>query len=111
MGETLEMACRLTSPDLAKRLDDLRTGLFSQVVAVDWQPDGATFRFPQSDEMVNDLLDFVRFERQCCPFLDFSLAFAAGEPDARLTLSSMATGGETFIRQTFGPLIPKDFPG
>lgn len=113
MGEELEMACRLTSPDLARRLDDPRTGLVAQVAAVDWHSEGATFRFPHTDAVADDLLDFTRIERQCCPFLDFSLALPGSAPEARLTLTSTVTGGATFICQTFGPLtrFPGDFSG
>ena len=107
MGESLEIACRLTSPDLARRLDELRSGLLSRVLAVDWLPEGAKFDLPHTDETANDLLDFVRYERQCCPFLDFTVTLPAAGTIAQLTLTSSAPGGAQFVRQTFGPLLPE----
>ena len=102
-----ELACRLTSPDLAQRLDQLRTGLFAQVETVTWDETRAEFTFSQTDSMVDALLDFVRGERLCCPFLTYTLTLPADEPHARLRLASNTPEGGVFIRQTFGTLIPK----
>ena len=40
--------------------------------------DGYVFEFPGSAEWAEKLVDFVNFERVCCPFFAFDLAF---EPD------------------------------
>lgn len=41
---------------------------------------GYAFRFPGSWEYAERILDVVRYERKCCPFLTFEVAF---EPEAR----------------------------
>ncbi len=102
-----ELACRLTSPELAQRLDDLRTGLFDRVESVTWDDASAVFTFSQTDTVVDDLLDFVRGERQCCPFLTYTLTLPADQSRLMLRLSSDSPEGGTFIRQTFGPLVSK----
>jgi hypothetical protein len=67
------LACRLTAPDLARRLDDIRTGLLAKVARVEAIEEGYRLAFPNTDEIADALIDFVRFERQCCPFVDFGV--------------------------------------
>lgn len=41
---------------------------------------GYAFRFPASWDWVERVFEFVRYERKCCPFLTFEIAF---EPEER----------------------------
>lgn len=75
------IACRLTTPELAARLEEIRAGLLSQVESVERTDAGYRLRLPNTDPNADAVLDFVRFERQCCPFLDFQVTIPA-EPRA-----------------------------
>lgn len=41
---------------------------------------GYAFRFPAAWDDAERIFDFVRYERKCCPFLSFEIAF---EPEER----------------------------
>jgi len=38
---------------------------------------GYAYRFPSDDEWLNELMNLVRLERQCCPFLTFRISAEA----------------------------------
>lgn len=94
------VACRLTTPELAARLAELRSGLLAQVTSVSRLTDGIRLALSATDDLVEDSLEFIRFERQCCPFLGFAISL---QPDAAL-FSLDITGpaeAQTFITDTF----------
>lgn len=70
----LPVACSLSTDDLRRRGDDLRA-LFAHAVAASEYPDGYGFAFPSEESEARALLDFVVFERACCPFFTFALTF------------------------------------
>src|SRR5699024_7806043 len=67
------IACSLEDAELKERLDHLRTGLFSRTNAVQKEGNGFRFSFDASDDRVASVLEFIRLERECCPFLTFRL--------------------------------------
>ena len=67
------LACTLSSPDLAQRLAAIRSGLLAEVECAQMIESGYRLEFPNMSDIANALLDFIRFERQCCPFVDFGL--------------------------------------
>ncbi len=71
------IACRLTTPELAARLEEIRAGLLSRVESVERTDAGYRLRLSNTDEIAASVLDFVRYERQCCPFLDFQVTIPA----------------------------------
>ncbi len=71
------IACRLTTPELAARLEEIRAGLLSRVESVERTDVGYRLRLSNTDEIAASVLDFVRYERQCCPFLDFQVTILA----------------------------------
>lgn len=95
-----QIACRLTAPDLAERLNTIRTGLLARVERIEPIPSGYRLQFANSDDLAADVLDFVRFERQCCPFLTFDLRL----PELPLPIHLELTGpanAQDFIQVTF----------
>src|SRR5947209_3732187 len=76
----LPIACRLTEQELVKRREELDDGgIFKGVQQVQELADGYAFRYPADGDWVKKLVDFITFERVCCPFFTFELAF---EPDS-----------------------------
>src|SRR5207237_400560 len=74
----LPIACKLSEAARATRGDEV-SDLFGASEGVSEIEDGYALRFPVSEEMVGKLTAFVLFERVCCPFLTFELAFEPGE--------------------------------
>ncbi len=100
MGNEPQIACRLTAPELAVRLNDIRTSLLAIVERVDAIDSGYRLELPNSDEIAESVLDFVRFERQCCPFLGFGVTLPAEPQPIHLELTGPDNAQE-FIRVTF----------
>ena len=67
------LACELSSPELQRR----KTGLLAVVRdhATTLRPSGAglVLEFPDSPSILADILELVRLESACCPFLRFDL--------------------------------------
>jgi hypothetical protein len=68
-----ELSCTLTSAELQKRKTDVLSVLKSKILERKELPDGYSFRFANSDEMIDLLTDFIKSERQCCDFFNFSI--------------------------------------
>ena len=79
--------CKLPSDELRARLDEMRTRLLEEVVAIDELDDGYRLWFERSSDRLRELAAFVDSESQCCPFFDFAI-FLRGEADVvALTLT------------------------
>lgn len=81
----LPIACSLTADELSQRGEELDT-LFARAVDARERPDGYSFAFPAAPAEARTLLDFVLFERACCPFFTFSLAFPSPHTTVWLTV-------------------------
>lgn len=66
------IACRLTGDAYESRRQTVEA-LLAQALESRTLPDGVAFRFPGGLAMESALLDFVRSERECCPFFTFEL--------------------------------------
>jgi hypothetical protein len=64
-------------------------------------PDGYAFRFPAESSTIQDLAEFIVYERLCCPFFDFDLAIEREGGPAWLRLRGRE-GVKDFIRVEFG---------
>ena len=81
----LPIACSLTSDELSQRGEELDV-LFARAIDAREYPDGYGFAFPAESNEARALLDFVLFERACCPFFTFSLAFPSPHTTVWLTV-------------------------
>jgi hypothetical protein len=66
-------ACKLTSSELEKRKTDVLSVIKSKILERKELADGYSFKFVNSDENINMLTDFIKSERQCCDFFNFSI--------------------------------------
>ena len=74
MSANIPLACTLSDDDLRDR-SDVVAELFAHTTRIEELADGYAFAFPGGSEWARKLLDFVDFERACCPFYSFSLRF------------------------------------
>lgn len=91
------IACNLSEPELRKRQDRLSAELFSRIEETRELDDGYEFRFPGDEEWSTKLLDFVHFERKCCPFFMFEIAFMPEQGPVWLRLRG-GEGVKEFVR-------------
>jgi hypothetical protein len=96
--DELPIACRLTDPDLARRVEELEREVWSHAEEVREEPDGYALRFPGTDEWLVKLAQLIAFERQCCPFLAFDLHAAPNDGPLTLRLGG-SPAAKAFLSQ------------
>ena len=72
--DEVPLACTLTGSEQVTRSEEVNE-LFKDVQQVKELADGYAFRLPGSDVWANRLVQFITFERGCCPFFTFALVF------------------------------------
>ncbi len=73
----LPLACSLSGTQQGRRQEEIAK-IFEGCLRVNELEDGYEFRFPGSVESAMKLTEFIVFERECCPFFAFELAFEPG---------------------------------
>ena len=68
------LACPLTDSEQVTRKEEVND-LFKHAQQVNELADGYALRFPGGDNWANELMQFISFERRCCPFFSFALVF------------------------------------
>ena len=86
MSETQELACRLIGAELAERKATIATELLNHAEAITELPAGYELRFAGSEDWVECVFEFVRLERQCCPFIRFEVGLSPNDGPVSLRL-------------------------
>ena len=68
------LVCTLTDPEQKERGGEVNE-LFKGVQQVKELADGYALCFPGGDTWAHELVQFINFERACCPFFTFALVF------------------------------------
>ena len=74
LTEDIPLACTLSESEQLTRNTEL-DDLLKHVQQVNELADGYALRFPGSETWANTLVQFITFERGCCPFFTFALLF------------------------------------
>lgn len=80
------VACKLTSPELRKRKQEVIAVLKGKILIKAELKGGYQYAFEGSDGMIDTLVAFIKMERQCCNFLCSALRFPMKKRDCRLPL-------------------------
>ena len=104
----IPIACLLPERERGARGDELAE-IFGNALEERELPDGYEFRFPADDALALRLLEFINFERQCCPFFKFELIF---EPENGPTWLNIRgpSGVKDLVREGFAPLLANTSP-
>ena len=92
-----DFTCKLTSPELSQRKQTVIRELKKQVIESRETTSGFAYKFGGSNTVIDSLLEFVKSERQCCPFLTFNLSFGSNSEAIWLELNG-PEGVKEFIR-------------
>jgi hypothetical protein len=99
------VACLLTAPELRQRrstvLAAFRAAQLEVKEVADANGDGFAFRVAPSGAQLSALAELIELERQCCPFLRFSLTVEPGDGPIWLTLTG-PTGTRELLRYELG---------
>lgn len=82
-----EVSCKLTSEELQNRKETVLASLKKQILEKKALSDGYAFKFPGTDAVADELLEFVKSERACCNFFVFTLSFSGDGKEAWLSLT------------------------
>ena len=90
------LSCKLTSPELQKRKQTILTSLRKQILFREELVNGFSFTFPGTDQMLDELIEFIKTERECCDFFIFNLLVNGDKTEACLKLTG-PEGAKKFI--------------
>lgn len=102
-GRNLPIACSLTSAELQERRRTVLQQVRSAVVETMELENGYAYSIP--GEWFAEVARLIDLERQCCPFLTFSMTVAAGNGPIRLELTG-PEGTKEFLEATFTEARP-----
>jgi hypothetical protein len=96
----IPMVCKLTNPELSKRKKEVIAKLKEQIQEKKELPNGFSYQFNGTDEMLDTLIAFIKSERQCCTFFNFNLLL---NKEATVWLEITGDdGAKTFISTELG---------
>ncbi len=95
------LTCKLMPDDLKVRKETVLQSLKEKVLERKELPNGYAFRFPGDDFMVDELIEFVKTERECCDFFVFNLSISGDKSEAWLELTGVE-GAKDFVTAELG---------
>jgi hypothetical protein len=92
-----ELTCKLTTPELRGRKATVISSLKKQILLTRELKNGFAYRFPGSDSIVDELAAFIKTERACCDFFNFTLSISGNKSGAWLKITG-PKGAKDFIK-------------
>ncbi len=83
----MPLACTLSSPELQRRKSGLLASVRQRAERATAQPNGLELSFVHEETLLADLLELIRLEAQCCPFLRFDLRVGPRPEPSRLIVT------------------------
>src|SRR5688572_10012225 len=77
------------------------TELIRAVQSVNGVENGYELQFPNENEFITQIAEFISNERLCCPFLNFTLKVTSDHEPLTFTLTG-PLGTQEFLRLEFG---------
>jgi hypothetical protein len=96
----LPVACSLTESELNDRRRSVLQQVKGAVIEVRETEDGYSYRFPSDGDWITDLAKLVTLERQCCPFLQFTINVEPGNGPVWLEMKG-SKGTKEFLASLF----------
>ncbi len=84
--ERMASICRLPAPAMAQRRTEI-AALFGEALGCSESGSGVVLEFAGGDDAARKLLDFVLFERECCPSLTYRLQFDGDHSTIKLAIA------------------------
>lgn len=96
-----ELACKLTTPELRERKGTVLKSLKAKIVEKKELGNGYAFKFTGTDEILDELTEFIKTERECCDFFVFNFSISGDKSEAWLELTG-PEGSKDFIKSELG---------
>jgi hypothetical protein len=91
------VACKLTSPEMQKRKQEVLAVLKSKVLARQDLANGYKYKFAGSDDLLDQVITFIKSERACCDFFTFDLSVSDNQSYLWLSITGQ-DGAKDFIK-------------
>ena len=91
-----EISCKLTSPELRKRKEEVLASLKKKVLSRQELANGYKYKFEGQDAILDELVSFIKTERLCCDFFNFKLDVAGDGSEVWLAITG-PEGAKNFI--------------
>ena len=88
-NQTTDFVCSLTTPELQQRKATVLASLKKQVVERKELDNGFAFKFAGTDEVLDELLEFIKTERVCCNFFVFNLSISGDKSEVWLEMTGV----------------------
>ena len=95
-NKSSELVCKLTTPELQDRKETILKSLKTKIVQKKELENGYAFKFSGTDEILDELTEFIKTERACCDFFVFGLSISGDKSEAWLELTG-PEGAKDFI--------------
>jgi hypothetical protein len=79
------LSCKLTTVELQKRKAPAIARLKQQIIDRKELKDGFAFKFRGTDESIDELIKFIKAERECCDFFTFNISINKSDVWLELT--------------------------
>ena len=96
-----ELTCKLMPEEMRLYKESVLASLKNKIIDKKELPNGYAFKFPGSDSVVDELIGFIKAERECCDFFVFNLSISGDKSEAWLQLTGVE-GAKDFITQELG---------
>ena len=90
------LSCKLSTAELQKRKLTVLASLKKKIKERKELPNGFAFRFDGSDQVLDELTEFIKSERECCDFFTFNLSISGDKSEVWLELTGVE-GAKDFI--------------
>ena len=87
--------------ELRLRKESILQSLKEKVLEKRELKNGYAFRFAGTDEVLDELITFIKSERECCDFFIFNLSVSGDKSEAWLQLTGVE-GAKDFVTQELG---------
>lgn len=91
------LACKLTSPEMQERKATVIASLRKKIIEKKEISNGFSYKFKGTDEVLDELSAFIKTERLCCDFFDFTIKANGDASYSWLTISG-PKGAKEFIK-------------
>ena len=95
------VACKLTSPEMQKRKQEVLSVLKAKVLDKEELKEGYKFKFEGTDQLLDELISFIKSERICCDFFTFDLSVSDSRNNIWLSITG-PNGAKDFVKLEMG---------
>ena len=91
LKKKIALACKLTDRDQIQRMNELHQTIFKKVDKAVERTTSYELIFQKPDSLLSDeLIEFIKFERLCCPWLMFQVTYQPEDGPISLKMGNSA---------------------